>query len=198
MQQDVLQALSALDKDFSLVRGYDVVPDSEYWTVVEDVTLGIVSHSGRPRITWSLRILGPTAFGRQIKRSLVITPDSLRWLKRDLFLCGLEVAALADLPYSLDNLMNLKLLVRKQIRSVHILACDGSVGEHGNLFLHMLDVQGSEYLDMQLQPRQYPQDQQEFETLIDHFVRKYECPRPRRAYLEDGKSGSVLFSTEAR
>ena len=35
LQDDLASALSALDMDFVKIPGFDVVPDGEYWTVVE-------------------------------------------------------------------------------------------------------------------------------------------------------------------
>lgn len=196
MQADLSAALSALDDDFDDIFGYDRIPDGTYWTVVEDVSVDIVKSSGNPRMTWMLRILGPRYFGRQLRRDFVITRDSLKWLRQDLDVCGLELVSLKDLPDCADNLLNLKLLVRKQDRSVRILAVDSKIGEEGHLFLHLIDQEGSEYLDQHLGARQQPKDQEEFEALIDHFVRRYHCPGPHSAFVEDARTGEILFSTE--
>ena len=152
--------------------------------------------SGNPKIIWKLRILGPDHYGRQLQRAMVITGDSLQWLKKDLFLCGLGRESLQDPPGSVDNLMNLKLKVRKNSRSVHILACNGGVSEEGHLFLHLIDAMVREYLDQQLPSRQQPQNQQVFEALIDNFVSRYKCPIPHKAFIEDSRNGVVLFSTD--
>lgn len=198
MKKDNLSAaLLELDNDFQTVQGYDVVGDGEYWTVVEDVILGVAQPSGDPKIIWKLRILGPDHHARQLQRVLVISRDSVKWLKKDLFLCGLGIESLKDLPDRLENLTNLKLRVRKKSRSVHILACDGGVSEEGRLFLHLVDETGREYLDQQLWPQQYPQDEEEFESIIDHFINRYHCPRPQVAYLEDAKTGEILFRMES-
>ena len=171
MQDDLSAALSALDEDFQAIEGYDHVPDGEYWTVVEDVNMDIAPSSGLPRITWKLQVIERDHFGKRLQRVFVITRDSLRWLKRDLYLCGIGLRSLKDLRGSLDNLSNLKLRVSKNSRSVHILSCDAPVSEKGHLFLHLIDQNGSEYLDQQLRPRQYPQNHQEFKDVIDFFVR---------------------------
>ncbi len=195
VQTGLSKALSALDDEFSNVKGYDVVPDGEYWAVVEDVILSMVS-SGHPKITWAMRILGPSQFGRKIRRNLLIRPDTLRWLKKDLYLCGLGLDSLGDLPGRLDNLINLKVRVRKSSREVQIMVCDGGVGREGHLFLHFIDGAGSEYLDQQLTSRQFPHNKKEFGGLIACFAARYGCPHPDRAYIEDAKSGSILFSTD--
>jgi hypothetical protein len=196
LQADLSAALSALDDDFDVITGYDRIPDGTYWTVVEDVSVDIVKSSGNPRMTWMLRILGPHYYGRQLRRDFVITRDSLKRLTRDLCLCGLELVSLKELPGCVDNLLNLKLLVRKQDRSVRILAVDRGIGKEGLLFLHLVDQQGREYLDQQLEKRQHPRTQEEFEALISHFVTRYQCPRPRSAFLEDAATGAILFSVE--
>jgi hypothetical protein len=194
LKKDTLsEALSGLDHDFRSIQGYDVISDGEYWTVVEDVMLEVAQPSGSPRIIWKLRILGPDNYARRLQRTLVITPDSMQWLKKDLFLCGLGLESLKDLPGKLENLINLKVKVRKKFRSIHIIACDGGVSEEGHLFLHLVDETGQEYLDQQLWQQQCPQDEQEFEAIVDHFVTRYQCPSPHEAYLEDAETGQTLF-----
>ncbi len=196
-KDNLLTALSALDTDYEKIEGFDVVNDGVYWATVEDVVLGMPQHSGSPRITWRLRILGPDHHGRQLRRVLVVTRDNLRWLKRDLYVCGLAVMSLTDLAGSLDNLLNLKIRVRKFGRAVHILDADAPISANGHLFLHLIDETGHEYLDQQLQQRQQPRDQQEFEALIDHFLTRYHCRRPDEAYIEDAKTGVIVFRMEA-
>ena len=196
MQTALLATLSALGDDFDAIIGYDVIPDGMYWAVVEHVSFDTIKSTGNPRMTWMLCILGPDRHGRQMRRDFVITRDSLKWLKRDLYLCGLELGSLSDLPGRCANLVNLKVLVRKQGRAVRILAVDRRIGEEGRLFLHLLDEKDREYLDQQLSQRRQPSTQGEFEALVDHFVSRYQCPRPHRAYIEDAKSGAVVFSSD--
>ena len=64
------------------------------------------------------------------------------------------------------------------------------------LFLHLVDQGGEEYLDQQLRPRQSPRNQQEFEALVGYFIDRYRCPKPALVFLEDARSGSILFSTD--
>jgi hypothetical protein len=196
MQTALLATLSALDDDFDAITGFDVIPDGMYWAVVEDVSFDTIKRTGNPRMTWMLCILGPDRHGRQMRRDFVITRDSLKWLKRDLYLCGLELGSLSDLPGRCANLVNLKVLVRKQGRAVRILMVGTRIGEEGHMFLHLLDEKDHEYLDQQLQPRQQPLNQDDFEALVDHFVDRYQCPRPHRAYIEDAKTGDLLFTTD--
>ena len=98
VQETLATALLALDEDFGEIDGYDVVGDGTYWVVVEDVSVKLVESSGHPRMTWSLRILGPNHFGRRIRRTFVITKTSLRWVKRDLYMCGLGLLSLGPSP----------------------------------------------------------------------------------------------------
>lgn len=126
----------------------------------------------------------------------MVTRDSLRWLKRDLYHCGVALESLQDLPGRLDSLLNLKMLVKKDAGSVHILRVDLPVTAEGHLFLHLVHETGTEYLDQQLLPRQQPKDQQEFEAVVDHVVKRYQCPLPHDAYLEDSKTGAILFRME--
>jgi hypothetical protein len=189
-------ALSALDADYCKIPGYDVVADGAYWAAVEDVSVDLPHSSSNPRIVWKLRILHSDYFGRQLRRTLVVDKDSLRWLKRDLYVCGVALESLQDLPGRLENLLNLKALVKKDSRSVHILRVDSPVSAQGRLFLHLIDGTGTEYLDQQLRAGDFPRITEEFEAVIDFFVRKYKCPQPTRAFLEDATTGEILFSTE--
>jgi hypothetical protein len=195
-KNNLSSALSALDDAFERVEGYDIVPDGTYWAAVEDVILEVVQPSGNPRITWRLKILGPDHFGRQLRRTFVVTEESVRWLKKDLYVCGLGLESLENLPDHLDNLVNLKLKVQKDGRPVHILAADVDVRDKSHLFLHFSDEEGHEYLDQAVRSHRCPKTQKEFEALIDFFVEKYGCPGPKSAFLEDGNSGRILFSTE--
>jgi hypothetical protein len=194
---NLLEALSALDDDFDEIEGYDVIPDGAFWTVVEDASLDLPSSSANPRIIWKLRILHSDYFGRQLRRTFIITRDSLRWLKRDLYHCGVALESLQDLPGRLESLSNLKLLVKKESGSVHILRVDLQVTAESNLFLHLADEAGTEYLDQLLLPRQHPRNQQEFEAVIDHFINRYQCPRPHEAYVEDAKTGKMMFDMKS-
>jgi hypothetical protein len=196
LTDNLSQALKALHDEFNKVEGYDVVPDGEYWTVVEHVAMELGKTFSHPHLYWNLRILGPNHYGRILKRVFVIKPTSVKWLKRDLFLCGLQLESLADLPDRLEDLSNLKLKVKKESRSVRIITCDGGADEKGHLFLHFVDNTGRDYLDQQLRPRQQPEDQEGFRSLIDFFVRRYGCPPPHEAYIEDAKTGCVLLSTD--
>jgi hypothetical protein len=195
-KDNLLEALCDLDDDFEQIEGYDVVADGVYWAVVEDVSLDLPDSSTNPRIVWRLRILHSDYFDRQLRRTLVVTRNSLRWLKRDLYHCGVALESLQDLPGRLDSLLNLKILVKKDAGTVHILRVDLPVTAQGHLFLHLMDGTDKEYLDQQLLPRQHPRNQQEFEVMIDHFVNRYQCPRPDTAYLEDSKTGEILFRME--
>jgi hypothetical protein len=195
-QNNLSAALSALDEDFERIEGYDVVTDGTYWAVLEDVSVELPDSSSSPRIVWKLRILGPTHYGGHVQRYLVITRDTLRWLKKDMYVCGVSVTSLADLPGRLDNLLNLKVRVRTQARSVHIIDADTPASVTARLFLHLIDEKDEDYLDQQLGPRQQPRNQEEFESLINHFVSRYQCPNPHRAYIEDAKTGAVIFSTD--
>jgi hypothetical protein len=186
---------SALHADSQHIYCHDKVPDGLYWTEVENVDLEVPQSSGAPRFICKLRILGPNHYGRQIQRDLMVRQDTFRWLTRDMDICGFCVRSFSDLSGCLDNLLNLKLRVRQQGESVHILSAE-PISAQGRLFLHLIDLSGNEYLDQQVPSSQHPKDEEDFEELIDYFVNRYHCPRPYKAYLEDAKTGTVLFSME--
>ena len=88
------------------------------------------------------------------------------------------------------------MLVRKQAKAIHIVGVDSPASAQGHLFLHNVDDHGLDYLDQQLRPHQHPDNLQEFQALVGHFVNRYQCPVPHRVYIEDAKTGAVLFSTD--
>lgn len=122
--------LAQFDDDFSQAevedREFDTVPDGKYQVVVDRVELTRTQSTGNPMLKWTLRILGPTQSGRLLWRNNVIaTAENLKWLKTDLFTCGLQIEKLSDLPSNLERLLDVKLEVTKRTK-----------GENENVYLN--------------------------------------------------------------
>jgi len=122
--------LAQFDDDFSQAevedREFDTVPDGKYQVVVDRVELTRTQSTGNPMLKWTLRILGPTQAGRLLWRNNVIaTAENLKWLKTDLFTCGLQIEKLSDLPSNLERLLDVKLEVTKRTK-----------GENENVYLN--------------------------------------------------------------
>ncbi|MCP4680074.1 MAG: DUF669 domain-containing protein [Deltaproteobacteria bacterium] len=108
---------------------YDPVPDGKYQATVEQVELTRTKTTGRPMLKWTLRILAPQCRGRKLWRNNVIAEDNIKWLKKDLYTCGLEIQRVSDLPANLHKLLDIKLEIAKVTR-----------GDNENIYLNKLIV----------------------------------------------------------
>ena len=113
--------LSQFDDDFKHAevedREFETIPDGKYQVNVERVELTRAKSSGNPMLKWTLRILAPRFRGRLMWRNNVMaTRENIKWLKADLYTCGLSLDKLSDLPANLDKLIGVKLEVTKRTR----------------------------------------------------------------------------------
>ena len=69
---------------------FDSVPDGKYQVNVEKVELTETHTSGNPMLKWTLRIIAPQQVNRLMWRNSVITAKTLKFLKTDLHVCGLD------------------------------------------------------------------------------------------------------------
>ena len=121
-EQDVASVnLSRFDAQFSSEAvgdrvSIEPIPDGRYEVVVDGVELTESKTSGNPMMRWTLRIIGPQMSGRVMWKSRAITEKTLRFVKSELTICGLQLLRLSDLPQRLDDLRNLRLEVVKRER----------------------------------------------------------------------------------
>ena len=121
-EQDVASVnLSRFDAQFSSEAvgdrvSIEPIPDGRYEVVVDGVELTESKTSGNPMMRWTLRIIGPQMSGRVLWKSRAITEKTLRFVKSELTICGLQLLRLSDLPQRLDDLRNLRLEVVKRER----------------------------------------------------------------------------------
>ncbi|MCC6389105.1 MAG: DUF669 domain-containing protein [Bryobacterales bacterium] len=94
----------------------DPVPDGKYQVQVEKVELKEAQTTGNPMLTWTLRIIAPRLVNRVMWRNSVITQNTLKYLKTDLHICGLDLDKLSDLPKHLRKLLDVKLEVTKKTK----------------------------------------------------------------------------------
>jgi hypothetical protein len=92
------------------------VPDGKYQVQVEKVELTEAQSSGNPMLKWTLRIIAPRMVNRLMWRNSVITHNTLKYLKTDLHICGLDLERLSDLPKQLRELLDVKLEVSKKTK----------------------------------------------------------------------------------
>ena len=102
---------------------FDSLPDGRYQVEVASVELTVSKSAGNPMLAWELTVLGPRYVGRKIWRNnMMITPENIRWLKHDLWKCGLKLQKLNDLKTRLTELLDLRLEVtlktKKEIQNV--------------------------------------------------------------------------------
>lgn len=98
-------------------RDFDPVPDGKYQVNVDKVELTRAQTSGNPMLKWSLRIFAPNCKGRMLWRNNVMaSAENIKWLKQDLYTCGLQLSKLSDLHGCLEQLLNVKLEVTKRTR----------------------------------------------------------------------------------
>jgi hypothetical protein len=90
------------------------IPDGRYHVEVDDVELGETSTTGNPMLKWTLRISGGDHADRILFKRRVITDKTIRFLKTELKVCGLELTAFSDLPQHLQELKGLHLEVVKK------------------------------------------------------------------------------------
>jgi hypothetical protein len=112
--------LAQFDDDFqseaTAERGdFEDVPDGKYQVAVEKVELA-QSSTGNAMLKWTLRILAPRFVNRFLWRNSVFTHNTLKYVKTDLHLCGLDLEKLSDLPKHLDKLLDVKLEVTKKTK----------------------------------------------------------------------------------
>jgi len=122
--------LAQFDDDFTDAevedREFEDAPDGKYQVNVDKVELTHAQTSGNPMLKWTLRILGPRFAGQLLWRNNVIaSAENIKWLKTDLFTCGLQIEKLSDLPSNLEKLLDVKLEVYKKTN-----------GENQNVYLN--------------------------------------------------------------
>ena len=67
-------------------------------------------------LKWTLRVIAPQFVNRLMWRNSVITHNTLKYVKTDLHLCGLDLEKLSDLPKHLKKLLDVKLEVTKKTK----------------------------------------------------------------------------------
>jgi hypothetical protein len=72
-----------------------------------------VESSCNPMLKWTLRILGATFQNRLLWKYRAITENTLKYVKQDLCVCGLELPQFSALPSHLSALAGLELEITK-------------------------------------------------------------------------------------
>lgn len=89
------------------------IPDGRYEVVVAEVSLTTSQTSGNPMIRWALRITGSTFRDRILKKYSVFTENSIRFIRKELEMCGLHLDKLEDLKARVQELEGIELEVQQ-------------------------------------------------------------------------------------
>ena len=113
--------LTQFDDDFrsetpAELSDRESVPDGKYQVVVEKVEITEAHTTGNPMLKWTLRVLAPRHVNRLMWRNSVFTANTLKFVKTDLHICGLDLEKLSDLPRNLSKLLDVKLEVTKKTK----------------------------------------------------------------------------------
>jgi|SRR5579862_170450 len=113
--------LSRFDSDFQREKIDEsstpqAVPDGKYRVIVQEVLLKETQASGNPMVQWTLRIVGSPMDDRLLWKNRVITNNTLKYLKMELHVCGLDLQSLSELPQHLDQMRNIQLEVTKRTK----------------------------------------------------------------------------------
>ncbi len=107
---------------------FEDVPDGRYQARIDDVYVHRSKNSSRLQIAWNLVITSGQYANRHLYRYTGLeTPDNLKFLKQDLFRCGLEVPKLSDLPRQLPKLRDYVIEVQVKTK-----------GEYQNIYINKL------------------------------------------------------------
>lgn len=127
--------LTRLEGDFADANeekagNFDPIPDGKYTVEVTDAEV-TTSKSGQAMLKWTMRVVGGKYDNRLVWRNnLLETRQNLGWLKKDLKLCGIELAKLNDLNERAAELCGLCLQITQK-----------STDKYSNVYLNRLLTQ---------------------------------------------------------
>jgi len=89
------------------------IPDGRYEVVVAEASLTKSQRSGNPMIRFVLRITGSTFRDRILRKHSAITENTLRFVRKELEICGLRLEEFADLKSRVHEIEGVELEVVK-------------------------------------------------------------------------------------
>lgn len=103
------------------------VPDGRYEVVVAEACLTKSQRSGNPMIRYVLRITGSTYRDRILRKHSAITENTIRFVRKELEVCGLKLDRFDELKTRANELEGLELEVVKVTK-----------GEDSNIYFNRL------------------------------------------------------------
>ena len=89
------------------------IPDGRYEVVVAEASLTKSQRSGNPMIRFVLRITGSTFRDRIFRKHSAITENTIRFVRKELEICGLRLDKFEDLKSRMHELEGIELEVVK-------------------------------------------------------------------------------------
>ena len=89
------------------------IPDGRYEVVVAEASLTKSQRSGNPMIRYVLRITGSTFRDRILRKHSAITENTIRFVRKELEICGLRLERFEDLRDRTQELEGIELEVVK-------------------------------------------------------------------------------------
>lgn len=89
----------------------NTIPDGRYEVVIAEASLTKSQRSGNPMIRYVLRITGSTFRDRIFRKHSAITENTIRFVRKELEICGLQLERFADLKSRVHELEGVELEV---------------------------------------------------------------------------------------
>ena len=128
-----LEEFEAAWKEASAESAFDNLPDGKYQVSIEEVRLENAKKSGRLQLAWVLTVMSGDYAGRKVFHYRGLDrEESVGWMKREIYACGLEVESILDLPDMLPELLD-------RVVEITLKTKRGSDGEdYQNCFINKL------------------------------------------------------------
>lgn len=100
-------------------HAFTPIPDGRFRACITGLELGFAASSGNPLLKYGLRIDSGPFHNRALWKRTAITENTLRYVKRELLICGLTLQHLSQLPVRLHELLGTILEITKLTRGEH-------------------------------------------------------------------------------
>lgn len=89
------------------------IPDGRYEVIIAEATLTKSQRSGNPMVRYILRVSGSTFRDRIIRKHSAITENTIRFVRKELEICGLHLEKFEDLKSRINELEGVELEIVK-------------------------------------------------------------------------------------
>jgi hypothetical protein len=87
---------------------YENLPDGKYQVSIQEVRFENAKNSGRLQLAWVFEVLnsGPNMGRKLFHYRGLDKEESVGWMKKEIYTCGLRVEKVSELPEMLDQLLD--------------------------------------------------------------------------------------------